>query len=459
MNNSILVFFKSLPTKATLLKFFLLLLIPILIISSCSKTNIDSQDEILNAKNWFEKNYSNPNEFNKEFSNIDFDWSKAKIVNYGNNYKTVIVPLKNKKITTNYVGMSSLIVFPAKNGGYFHRIFTAFPELNYLKEHHYKLNKNDFTGVASYWDLKKGFVRGAYTKNGQYFSTLNIVSNQNSLTATSIVTDQTLPSVTVYSNSGGNINYSQVFNTNNPFNLGMGDATNPCEYGGQNTSIFDGLPIEFFQNLEYFIILNQLQNPCLKNLFETLKNNNLLPMLNSYTGGEKNLIIGNGSSTMPSNNPGTTGPGNDASTISILLNENLLINSTYEAATETIIHEAIHAYFFSNVTNPDEFNAHISMLENFAVDMITRLQTQYPNLDYFAAASLVYGGFNANSSLTPSQLTIFNNSKNSFFNKIYQHEAATPNGAGDVTVSNLNFIAEKFHNGQLGTKFPTAGCP
>ncbi len=204
-------------------------------------------------------------------------------------------------------------------------------------------------------------------------------------------------------------------------------------------------------------ITNSLTNPCLRQLFDQLKNGALKDLLIAYTGSEHNLTVQNGQG-LPSTVLAQTGPGNDNNNIDMKLNEALLITGSTEAAAETMLHEAIHAYFMGTYssTNYD----HTAMLTNYATSMISQMQSIFPNLSYLDAAALVYSGCDAMPGMTGQEVAVLDSARANLLNIIQQHEANGPN-AGAVSDYNLRFINYMYRSSgyqNIGTRFPSTGC-
>ncbi len=377
------------------------------------------------------------------------------------------MPIKNTYTKSNYLGISQLLVFPAKNGGYFHRVFTLLPDMNYVINTKGKLKKENYTGILSYWDLKKGFVRGTNAKSGIQISTVKLLDPNAIQPNSSIVPIHTLPNVTVTAKSritGQSVSFSMSFGQTDIAGVdlaafwGMGDPNGGSwgEYGCSNCSngsdiTYASIPPEFWDNLDLLIYRNNLTNISLKELADSIVNNELKDLMIQFTGEEKNLTILNGNTGLTPPIPDTVTAittGSDPNNIIIYLNETLLANGSREAFVETIIHEAFHAYFMALGTS--NINDHANMLTNYASSMVTRLRQRYPHLEYYEAASLVYSGFDPYPNFTVAQRSAFDTAQAQFLEIIKQNSPYTNLINNDY---NLRYMNHYYRNGYYGIKF------
>jgi hypothetical protein len=248
---------------------------------SCKRevlTKSNRQNSLISKeKVWFEEYYSRLASIDEEFSNIDYRWDLARLKKYENGYSYTIVPMLNKKTVTNYLGVQNLMIFPRNDGSFFVRVFYSIPETDYFRSKKGHPSAKDFTGFISYWDLQKGFVKGAQTKNGEIIGGIEMskvtteISNANVVASTNSIA---VRGVRVTGSTGDNIWVSftnAVLNalSQQLLNPGPGPQQNPCEYSGVcNNTIYSAYDASFFDLIEDIdIIVDLIDDPLLTSSF------------------------------------------------------------------------------------------------------------------------------------------------------------------------------------------------
>jgi hypothetical protein len=113
-------------------KFILLVLVLAALVIRCSKRDTQQPSDLTNdAKKWFEAYSKSVTAVHEEFQDIGFNWSKAKEIILKNGYSYLAVPITNNHVTLNFISNRHLLIYPAKNGGFFHRIIVTSPLQDY----------------------------------------------------------------------------------------------------------------------------------------------------------------------------------------------------------------------------------------------------------------------------------------------------------------------------------------
>lgn len=390
----------------------------ILLGTHCSKSDFTRKSTlIVDAQKWFINYTKSVTLVNEEFQDIDYKWEKAKVVSLNNGYQYVAIPVKNKHVAVNFISSRTLLIFPAKNGGFFHRILIASPEMEYFLSRKMKPAQNDFTGVLSYWDYSKGFTRGVYMRNGEYVSRIKLAGYQ---TVRSVIsnesddfiantTEHPMVTVTAYKRNT-NTNY-QVTGESTDIHewMGMGPGNNTGEYCPSCNN--QNFPPDIFESGEYDVNISLLTNPCLQEVFNKMVTAPVNPFTDVYNhfnnNNAYNLYISD-EAIYESLLPGLNLDGAPASTVRppaspignqfIYLNLSTLENWSQEAVSNVICHEFFHAYINDNPgIYPYDHNAsgasqHELMLFSLMESMKENLQTMFPSLTDIEAYSLCLSG-------------------------------------------------------------------
>jgi hypothetical protein len=381
----------------------------------CSKSDYIEKDLLIDdAYGWFSVYAKSVAVINDEFQDVGFKWEKAKIVSLKNGYRYVTVPLKNNHVTVNFISSRTLMIFPAKNGGFFHRILVASPEMGYFLSKKMNPEQSDFNGVLSYWDYSKGFTRGVYVRNGEYVSRVKLYSYQqmrNAVheTANTNTSDLPMATVTAYKRNT-NTNYQITGEATDIHEwMGMGPGGNPSEYCPSCNN--QNFPSDVFESGEYDVNISLLTDPCLMEVFNKMVTAAVNPFTNIYTYFNNNnayqLYISNAEiyeTMLPSLHldeaPASTvrPPASPIGNQFIYLNLSILENWSQEAVSIVICHEFFHAYINDNPgIYPYDHNAsgasqHELMLFNLMESMKGNLQTTFPGLTDIEAYSLCLSG-------------------------------------------------------------------
>jgi len=113
------------------------------------------------------------------------------------------------------------------------------------------------------------------------------------------------------------------------------------------------------------------------------------------------------------------------------LNKQALINSSKEFITETIFHEAIHAYLDYNTTVRDELGQHEQMINSYVDCELASLQELFPNLTSHDGLCLILQGF--------GNVQMFDSAT---FNAVLAHY--------NLAITDVNTTAGNYQSGNAG---------
>ncbi len=357
---------------------------------SCQKEVSFSDNEsikISEAKIWFEKYHAN-NKIDPIFKNINYHWEKASIFTFINGYKVITVPITEIKQNPTYRGRRILYLYPWKNRkGYYATVFELLPEFNHTQNNKGQIDLKTFSGLISTWDLKLGFIRGAYFTNGNPENNIQIAyskqkgsnggtnaSNSPILSSPNIDNSIRVTGAQPAANYGwywitlmNNLGYSTSYLWNG------GSGGNPCEY----TSCGNSDPYAYFDPSTINDITTDLDQQWLDNSVKdsTLNNcvnivltslasiNDKLPaLMRGYFNSSPNFHMTLKMYTNSSWGSNSQAPEGGYTALNTTSNNfNVFLNGYYTYITDlgtacTIIHEALHCQlmnWYREVTTGD----------------------------------------------------------------------------------------------------------
>jgi hypothetical protein len=232
----------------------------VIYVTSCQKElSSEGKNSLIEAgKKWFLE-YKQNTQFNAIFKNVDYDWDRAEVQKFPNNYEYIIIPIKEINQNPNYKGARLLFLYPWKKGNGF---YTALIEIILNKNEAFKTNDkeilNNLNGYLLSWDLELGFKKGFKYTNGipvseiETLKFINLGNYFNPVTQPAPTTISRGVSVVASPQPDGsyivqfissNTNYSMLYNWPGPVN-------NPCEYNSNcNIEVLNYMDVNLFNQL------------------------------------------------------------------------------------------------------------------------------------------------------------------------------------------------------------------
>lgn len=372
---------------------------------SCKREVLTESGEknslISKSKVWFEEYYSGLTSIDEEFSNVNYRWDLAKLKKYENGYSYVIVPMLNKKTVTNYLGVQNLMICPTRDGKFFTRVIYSIPETEYFRNKKGHPSAKDFTGYISFWDLQKGFIRGAQTKNGEITGGIEMSKKSVSSNIAPTANTTTLPWVTVVGSTGNNIWVAftnAILNAVSQQMLNIGPVLNPCEYGSCAPDIYSAYEDYIFDLIaQTDIIVDMIDNPCLRQVLDkinSINNTFLKDITDKFNSTDViNVSLYNYEDTNLNSNSGQAKGTLGGNYFEIGINTFQSTGASEEEIAGTFIHEMIHAYLMAfpitwDATNPQ----HTAIISDLSDEFANDLHTIFPNLPLKAAYAIAFEG-------------------------------------------------------------------
>jgi hypothetical protein len=368
-------------------------------------------------------------DFNKAYKNFDTVEKKG-----------VSIPLEFDPITGNYLQIVTSI---EKNKviGY---IVRTIPDSSYRVKHKNIYDYTNFTGVIIVYNIKGKFLNKIKFNEG-VTQIANSISQNN---IEKIKSFDDLQTVTVTGYRKKKRTYL-VINQNFSYDMdyGGGGGGDWVVVGGDETPV------------EPYIILNNITDPCLKKLIESLQNSNKLTnsigaiLQNVFGKNERLNLTFNQDNNLNNNGVRLNGKSipPDNGNYEIKLNALSLSKYSQERQTLTIMHEILHSYFWAAYGNLVTPNQHTRMLNEYIEEMASSLEDLYPQLseNHDVTIALCFDNLETSVGLADKQInpTVFENAINDDkYKKI------------GLNLTNWQSIAEKakYNNDMsiLGTKSP-----
>jgi len=301
------------------------------------------------------------------------DWDKA-FKNYDTiGKKGISVPLSYDPISGNYLQLVTSLV-KNKITGF---IVRTVPDSAYHRIHRNRYDFSNFNGTIIVYDITGKYLNQVNFKKGDAIKANN--NSTNKWGQIKIFEEEVLPEVVVIGHRKRSTSYLLIF-LNNMKGV-PNQEFDPNFDGG-------GVPVGGFDD-ELLKIINEITDPCLKELLTNLQNANKLSnsisvILENVFGikdrynltfrQDNNLKNDKGDTLNGQTNP--LGNGN----YEIYLNAFTLSRYSKERQTLTIMHEVLHSYFkvlYKNVTTQ---NAHTRILNDYIEEMACSLEDLFPSL-------------------------------------------------------------------------------
>ncbi|WP_166924638.1 hypothetical protein [Flavobacterium poyangense] len=125
----------------------------------------DQTKTILSAKTWFEE-YESSGKNYELVQNLNYDWQEAKLTKSEDGTPTIIVPVLELKKEERELWEQKLYIYKLDNDKYKALVFEAYSNKN-VKRESQSVDRGDFTGYMTVWDLKTGPVRAAKFVNNR----------------------------------------------------------------------------------------------------------------------------------------------------------------------------------------------------------------------------------------------------------------------------------------------------
>jgi len=354
--------------------------------------------------------------------------------------KGVSIPLEFDLITGNYLQFVTSIE-KNKISGF---IVRTIPDSSYRVKHKNIYDYTNFTGVIIVYNIKGKFLNKIKFNEG-VTQIANSISQNN---IEKIKSFDDLQTVTVTGYRKKKRTYL-VINQNFSYDMdyGGGGGGDWVVVGGDETPV------------EPYIILNNITDPCLKKLIESLQNSNKLTnsigaiLQNVFGKNERLNLTFNQDNNLNNNGVRLNGKSipPDNGNYEIKLNALSLSKYSQERQTLTIMHEILHSYFWAAYGNLVTPNQHTRMLNEYIEEMASSLEDLYPQLseNHDVTIALCFDNLETSVGLADKQInpTVFENAINDDkYKKI------------GLNLTNWQSIAEKakYNNDMsiLGTKSP-----
>jgi membrane-bound inhibitor of C-type lysozyme len=383
------------------------------------------------------------------------DWDKAFINFDSNNIKSVTIPL-----SMNYINGEKLQLVATKNknsiNGYLIKIL---PDSIYFSKQVDIYDYKNFSGSITIYNLKGVRLKKEIFKQGivsKYaFNSKTSQSNQTTFDTEPPCYSCDLLTVVVYNTKRSSFGLFYIFNYQN-IQVDGSDGSGASGAGGEGGVYVGGdeTPVE------PYIILNNITDPCLKKLIESLQNSNKLTnsigaiLQNVFGKNERlNLTFNQDNNLTNTNGERLNGKSipPDNGNYEIKLNALSLSKYSQERQTLTIMHEILHSYFWAAYGNLVTPNQHTRMLNEYIEEMASSLEDLYPQLseNHDVTIALCFDNLETSVGLADKQINpiVFENAINDDkYKKI------------GLYLTNWKSIAEKaiYNNDMstLGTKSP-----
>jgi hypothetical protein len=395
------------------------ILFTVILQQSCKKTELKptttlNPTEFLNsikiAKNYFENNVQNidttksSNGGTNPISNFRkmIDWTKSYVLK-SKVGDVVVVPIGYKetlyarpnlaqaKTRLPINNISKLLIYKDASQQFHAEVATYFPDSN-------NTIKN-FSGFVDVKDWQGNSLITLNYANGSVFKLAPSGSSQGSSTTNNsgFVANVSVPITTC-----NYIDWYTCIDDNCDFSYtqDLGCLTSTIDYQDLILNYGYIAPSSYYNGNSVNSLLNNLTTPCFVSVLNSLSANGLKNQLSSILQGVANSgdvlnINFKESTTLPAGTDAytTCASGNGADfTISITLNTTVLQNASNQFIAETMFHEILHAYFFSQTSVNTPFAQHCEMIQNYVAVEENALMEIFPTLSAHDAVSIILGG-------------------------------------------------------------------
>jgi hypothetical protein len=324
---------------------------------ACNSDEHNTQnDNIDKARVWFDDFKSNILLYSR-FKDLSYHWETAKETELPDGSKTIVVPVSIKNVQLDYNGTAFLYLYKIEQNKYDTALFEIIPSKEYGEELSV-INLDTFNGYILKWDLTEGFVKGNKFVSGE--EGREVVDTDNPKSASSIFGKKEpieLDEVVIKAPGPGN---PSGVPTGSTVVIGGGPASNYFSYvsgGGGDGATTVATRAQVAKAIQKKIDGSKL-DPCTKAILEKLKNltQNDIASIFRKLGGDSDVYVLTIEIGEVANNDfaGTRQTSYNCYT-TILDNDFIYgINGTSKntpptdlAIAAVMIHEMVHAYFFS----------------------------------------------------------------------------------------------------------------
>jgi len=302
------------------------------------------------------------------------EWDKA-FKNYDTiGKKGISVPLSYDPNSGNYLQLVTSLV-KNKITGF---IVSTLPDSAYHEIHRNRFDFTNFTGSIIIYDITGKYLKQVNFKQGTPIKENSISTNKWGQVKT--FEEEDLPEVVVIGHRKRSTSYLLIFL--NSIKGTPNQEFDPNFDGG-------GVPIGGIDE-ELLEIINEITDPCLKDLVNNLQNSD---KLNNAIGAIMQNVFGKSAKlnlTFKQDNNligkkklrAAYGESQRLSDINfeIRLNAKKLSEFSKERQTLTIMHEILHNYFFNAYGIINEPNSHTRMLNDYIEEMASSLENLFPKL-------------------------------------------------------------------------------